>query len=132
MTTFLLPDLPIASFDAYMATESGGAGIRRALELGPAATIEEVLRSGLRGRGGGGFLTGRKWSGVVSQPGQRRYLVCNGAEGEPGTFKDRALMRAKRNAAKLPKLSSIAAARSPSGWSPPSGLRFVQYCEWST
>ncbi|QXC60532.1 hypothetical protein KSP35_19755 [Aquihabitans sp. G128] len=48
----------------------------------------------MRGRGGGGFPTGKKWSGIASQRDSRRYLVCNGAEGEPGTFKDRALMRA--------------------------------------
>ena len=48
----------------------------------------------MRGRGGGGFPTGQKWAGIAQQEGGRRYLVCNGAEGEPGTFKDRALMRA--------------------------------------
>lgn len=53
-----------------------------------------MLASGLRGRGGGGFSTGRKWTGIASQAGTRRYVVCNGAEGEPGTFKDRALLRA--------------------------------------
>lgn len=94
MTTFLLPTEPITSFDAYLATDTGGAGVRRAQDLGPAATIDEVLRSGLRGRGGGGFPTGQKWAGIAAQTGGRRYLVCNGAEGEPGTFKDRALLRA--------------------------------------
>ena len=91
---FLLPDEPITSFDAYLATETGGLGVQRAQELGPAATIEQVLASGLRGRGGGGFPTGRKWAGIAAQAGTRRYVVCNGAEGEPGTFKDRALVRA--------------------------------------
>jgi NADH:ubiquinone oxidoreductase subunit F (NADH-binding) len=62
--------------------------------LGPRATIEAIAAAGLRGRGGGGFPTGRKWAGIADQAGTRRYLVCNGAEGEPGTFKDRALMRA--------------------------------------
>ncbi|MGE0307687.1 MAG: NADH-ubiquinone oxidoreductase-F iron-sulfur binding region domain-containing protein [Acidimicrobiia bacterium] len=94
MTTFLLPSEPITSLAAYLATDSGGQGVRRAQMLGPAATIDEVLRSGLRGRGGGGFPTGQKWVGVAAQTGGRRYLVCNGAEGEPGTFKDRALLRA--------------------------------------
>ncbi|CAN5745636.1 NADH-quinone oxidoreductase subunit NuoF [soil metagenome] len=94
MTTFLLPTEAITSFDAYLATDTGGQGVRRAQDLGPAATIDEVLRSGLRGRGGGGFPTGQKWAGLAAQTGGRRYLVCNGAEGEPGTFKDRALMRA--------------------------------------
>jgi NADH-quinone oxidoreductase subunit F len=92
MSTFLLPRDPITSLDAYLATEIGGRGIERAQRLGPAATIETVLASGLRGRGGGGFSTGRKWAGIASQTGTRRYVVCNGAEGEPGTFKDRALL----------------------------------------
>lgn len=94
MTAFLLPEEPITTFDGYLATETGGLGIKRAQELGPGATIEAVLASGLRGRGGGGFPTGRKWAGIASQEKTRRYLVCNGAEGEPGTFKDRALLRA--------------------------------------
>ncbi|MEO8696215.1 MAG: NADH-ubiquinone oxidoreductase-F iron-sulfur binding region domain-containing protein [Acidimicrobiales bacterium] len=94
MTTFLLRRERIDSLDAYLATDIGGLGVSRAQTLGPAATIDEVLRSGLRGRGGGGFPTGRKWAGIASQTADRRYLVCNGAEGEPGTFKDRALLRA--------------------------------------
>lgn len=94
MTTFLLPVEPITSLNAYLATDVGGVGIQRAHHLGSAATIHEVLRSGLRGRGGGGFPTGQKWTGIAAQTGERRYLVCNGAEGEPGTFKDRALLRA--------------------------------------
>ena len=94
MATFLLPRDPIVTLDAYLATETGGRGIRRAQDLGPAATIETVSASGLRGRGGGGFPTGRKWTSIASQTGTRRYVVCNGAEGEPGTFKDRALLRA--------------------------------------
>lgn len=93
MPTFLLPAKPITSLDAYLATETGGEGVRRAQDLGPAATIEEVLRSGLRGRGGGGFPTGKKWAGIAARRGGRSYIVCNGAEGEPGTFKDRALVR---------------------------------------
>jgi NADH-quinone oxidoreductase subunit F len=94
MNTFLLPTEPIESLDAYLASEVGGSGVQRAHELGPAATIDVVSRSGLRGRGGGGFPTGLKWAGVAAQTGGSRYLVCNGAEGEPGTFKDRALLRA--------------------------------------
>ena len=94
MAPFLLNSEPITSLDAYLATGSGGAGLRRAQEIGPSATIEEVLRSGLRGRGGGGFPTGKKWAGIASRPSGRSYVVCNGAEGEPGTFKDRALLRA--------------------------------------
>ncbi len=94
MAAFLLPVEPITSLDQYLSSDVGGRGIERAHDLGPSATIAEVTRAGLRGRGGGGFPTGTKWSGVASQTGQRRFLVCNGAEGEPGTFKDRALIRA--------------------------------------
>jgi NADH-quinone oxidoreductase subunit F len=92
---FLLPDAPITSVDEYLATDFGGLGLARAVELGAAATIEEIAASGLRGRGGGGFPTGRKWAGIAGQSGNgAHYLVCNAAEGEPGTFKDRALIRA--------------------------------------
>jgi NADH:ubiquinone oxidoreductase subunit F (NADH-binding) len=94
MTTFLLPPEPVATLDAWLATDVGGLGVDAAQRMGPAATIDEVGRSGLRGRGGGGFPTGRKWTGIAGQTGTRRYLVVNGAEGEPGTFKDRALLRA--------------------------------------
>ena len=94
MTTFLLPEEPITSIDQYLATETGGKGVEEAMRIGPEATIDVVAASGLRGRGGGGFPTGRKWAGVVAQEGSQRYLVCNSAEGEPGTFKDRALLRA--------------------------------------
>jgi NADH-quinone oxidoreductase subunit F len=94
MATYLLPDQPITTFDEYLATETGGLGVAAAQRLGPAATIEMIAASGLRGRGGGGFPTGRKWAGIAGPAGTRRYLVCNGAEGEPGMFKDRALLRA--------------------------------------
>ena len=93
MSTFLLPLEPITSLDAYLAA-GGRAGVEAAQRVGPAATIDTITSSGLRGRGGGGFPTGRKWSGIAAQTGTRRYVVCNGAEGEPGTFKDRALLRA--------------------------------------
>ncbi len=94
MGTFLLPVEPVLSLGVYLATDVGGSGVARAHDLGPQGTIDLVTRSGLRGRGGGGFPTGRKWAGVAEQVGGRRDLVCNGAEGEPGTFKDRALLRA--------------------------------------
>jgi NADH-quinone oxidoreductase subunit F len=78
--------------DEYL--ERGGSiGLQEAVRIGPRATIEMIRQSGLRGRGGAGFPTGRKWDTVASQDSGRRYVVCNGAEGEPGTFKDRTLMR---------------------------------------
>jgi NADH:ubiquinone oxidoreductase subunit F (NADH-binding) len=92
--TFLLPSEPITSLDEYLATETGGLGVAEAQRIGPRAVIERISAAGLRGRGGGGFPTGRKWAGIADQAATRRYVVCNGAEGEPGTFKDRALLRA--------------------------------------
>ena len=93
MPPFLLPPQPVRTLDAYLAA-GGGTGIARAQEIGPAATIEELQRAGLRGRGGAGFAVGRKWATVAGAGGTDRYVVCNAAEGEPGTFKDRAVLRA--------------------------------------
>jgi NADH-quinone oxidoreductase subunit F len=85
---------PVPSVAAYRA-RGGGEGLRVARSLGPWRTAEEVTLSGLRGRGGGGFRTGRKWLSVLdaSRDDERRFVVANGAEGEPGTFKDRAILR---------------------------------------
>ena len=69
MSTFLLPESPVTSLDEYLAGDTGGLGLQRAQAIGPAATIEEISRAGLRGRGGGGFPTGRKWASIVNQPG---------------------------------------------------------------
>jgi len=60
--------------------------------LGPVATLEEIKRSNLRGRGGAGFTTGIKWEACRHATGMSRYVVCNADEGEPGTFKDRVLL----------------------------------------
>jgi NADH:ubiquinone oxidoreductase subunit F (NADH-binding) len=93
----LLPTPPVRSLAAYVDA-GGGEALERALALGPGATIQEVALSGLRGRGGAGFPTGRKWLSVrgdgPDDGAGDRYVVANGAEGEPGTFKDRAIMRA--------------------------------------
>ena len=73
----------------------GGEGLARALALTPEEVIAEVAAAGLRGRGGAGFPTGVKWRSVVDaglETSSPVYLVCNAAEGEPGTSKDRALM----------------------------------------
>jgi NADH-quinone oxidoreductase subunit F len=80
-----------ASLDGYLAT-GGFRGLRRALEIGREAVIAEVTASGLLGRGGAAFPTGRKWAAVAAQPGLPHYTVCNADESEPGTFKDRVLM----------------------------------------
>ena len=94
MVGYLVPADPIGSLEAYLDIGSGGRGLERARKIGPTATIDEITASGLRGRGGGGYPTGRKWAGIASRDPGPAYVVCNGAEGEPGTFKDRHLIRA--------------------------------------
>ncbi|RPF37616.1 NADH-ubiquinone oxidoreductase-F iron-sulfur binding region domain-containing protein [Streptomyces sp. TLI_185] len=79
------------SLDDYRA-HGGYTALRRAFELGPAGVIREVTDSGLVGRGGAAFPTGRKWQATASQPDHPHYLVCNADESEPGTFKDRVIM----------------------------------------
>ena len=61
-------------------------------EMTPQQVIDEILASGLRGRGGGGFPSGRKWSLVAAQPEPVKYVICNGDEGDPGAFMDRILL----------------------------------------
>lgn len=77
--------------ESYVA-RGGYAGLTRALAMPPAQVTEEVDRAGLRGRGGAGFATGRKWKFLPADPAITKYLVVNADEGEPGTFKDRTLM----------------------------------------
>jgi len=79
------------SVEDYRA-HGGFKGIARALEIGPSNTIEEAVRSGLRGRGGAGFPTGIKWRTVAAAPADRRYIVCNADEGDSGTFADRMML----------------------------------------
>ncbi len=73
-------------------THGGCQGLERALSLGPAAVIEEVVQSGLRGRGGAGFPTGIKWRTVAATTAPQKYIVCNADEGDSGTFADRMIM----------------------------------------
>jgi NADH-quinone oxidoreductase subunit F len=79
------------SLDDYRA-HGGFTALERAQAIGPEQVIDEVTRSGLMGRGGAAFPTGRKWAAVAGQPARPHYLVCNADESEPGTFKDRVLM----------------------------------------
>ena len=67
-------------------------GLARALRMDRADVIKEILDSGLRGRGGGGFPTGRKWQFAYAQPDGEKYVVCNGDEGDPGAFMDRSIL----------------------------------------
>ena len=81
----------IRSYEVYRR-EGGYRSVEKALKMAPAEIIEEVKKSGLRGRGGAGFPTGLKWSFLAKPEGVPRYLICNADESEPGTFKDRYLM----------------------------------------
>lgn len=92
-------DVPgIETFDVYRK-KGGYASVEKALKsMSPEGLLEEVKKSGMRGRGGAGFPTGMKWSFLAKPEGVPRYLVCNADESEPGTFKDRYLME------KLPHL----------------------------
>jgi NADH:ubiquinone oxidoreductase subunit F (NADH-binding)/(2Fe-2S) ferredoxin/Pyruvate/2-oxoacid:ferredoxin oxidoreductase delta subunit len=79
------------SIDDYIAL-GGYAALARAFDLGPEAVLDEVKRSGLRGRGGAGFPTGRKWEACRKAEGELKYVVCNADEGDPGAFMDDALL----------------------------------------
>jgi NADH:ubiquinone oxidoreductase subunit F (NADH-binding) len=85
---------PVVDLDAY-AGAGGGTALEAALRLGPGPTIEELEASGLRGRGGAGFPTGRKWRTVLEHASDaiQSTVVVNASEGEPGSFKDRMLLR---------------------------------------
>ena len=89
--------LPVAPFSALADYEAagGGSGLDVARKLGDEAVVEHVLASGLRGRGGAGFPTGRKWAAVraYESPAIEATVVVNAAEGEPGSFKDRVILR---------------------------------------
>jgi NADH-quinone oxidoreductase subunit F len=80
------------SLDDYLASGGYQAIAKVFREMSPEAVIGRVEQSGLRGRGGGGFPTGRKWRFCREVPGDVKYLICNGDEGDPGAFMDRAVM----------------------------------------
>lgn len=82
----------IQGYEAYRAN-GGYASVEKALKMKPDDIVEEVKKSGLRGRGGAGFPTGMKWSFIDKKTPNPHYLVCNADESEPGTFKDRYLMQ---------------------------------------
>jgi NADH:ubiquinone oxidoreductase subunit F (NADH-binding)/NAD-dependent dihydropyrimidine dehydrogenase PreA subunit/(2Fe-2S) ferredoxin len=80
-----------ANFNHYLA-RGGYEGFERALTQTPQQVIDEVKKAGLRGRGGAGFSTGTKWQICRDQPGDAKYLICNGDEGDPGAFMNRSLI----------------------------------------
>ena len=82
----------------YLAQGGYQAAARACLDMEPEAVCKLILDSGLRGRGGGGFPTGRKWDLARVQPGPKKYIICNGDEGDPGAFMDRSVMEGNPHA----------------------------------
>jgi NADH:ubiquinone oxidoreductase subunit F (NADH-binding)/(2Fe-2S) ferredoxin/NAD-dependent dihydropyrimidine dehydrogenase PreA subunit len=80
-----------ADLDHFLAKD-GYQGFEKALSLTPQQVVDEVKKAGLRGRGGAGFPTAIKWQICRDQPGDTRYLICNGDEGDPGAFMNRSLI----------------------------------------
>ncbi|MFX1534026.1 MAG: NADH-quinone oxidoreductase subunit NuoF [Promethearchaeota archaeon] len=81
------------NIDDYI--QNGGySGLRKALKMAPEEIIEEIKKSGLRGRGGAGFPTGRKWEFCRKEKSPIKYIVCNGDEGDPGAYMDRSILEA--------------------------------------
>jgi len=72
--------------------DGGFIGLKKALSMTQQEVIDTILESGLRGRGGGGFPSGRKWSFAYAQKNKDKYVVCNGDEGDPGAFMDRSIL----------------------------------------
>jgi len=88
----LLGPKPFSTLTEYR-TATGGDAVAFARAAPPATILAAVAESGLRGRGGAGFPAGTKWRSIAAHPCPVRTVVCNAAEGEPGTFKDRWLIR---------------------------------------
>ena len=80
------------SIDSYIVLGGYGSLTKALTEMPPVAIIEEIKASGLRGRGGGGFPTGRKWADCWAAPGDEKYVICNADEGDPGAYMDRCLL----------------------------------------
>jgi len=78
--------------DTYLATD-GFKALGNARNMSPAQVIDEMKRSGLRGRGGAGFPCGVKWEMTRNAPGDEKYIICNADEGEVGTFKDKYMLQ---------------------------------------
>ncbi|MEO0198202.1 MAG: NADH-quinone oxidoreductase subunit NuoF [candidate division WOR-3 bacterium] len=80
------------NIEEYIAVGGYEALAKVLTQMTPEQVIEEMIASGLRGRGGAGFPTGLKWKATKESPGEEKYVVCNGDEGDPGAFMDRAIL----------------------------------------
>jgi len=78
--------------EEYVGASGYGALINALTEMAPSDIVQEVVKSGLRGRGGAGYPTGLKWSTVAKAAGQQKYVICNADEGDPGAFMDRSVL----------------------------------------
>jgi bidirectional [NiFe] hydrogenase diaphorase subunit len=78
--------------EEYVGSSGYGALMRVLTEMTPSEVVQEVVKSGLRGRGGAGYPTGLKWSTVAKAPGPQKYIICNADEGDPGAFMDRSVL----------------------------------------
>ena len=92
IATELYGEMEPLDLEAYLAHDGFEALRKCVTELSPEQTVEAVAQAGLRGRGGAGFSTGRKWELVRQAPGDRKYVICNGDEGDPGAFMDRMML----------------------------------------
>ena len=102
--------------DEYLAKDGYVAFEKALFEMGDEAVCKEILDSGLRGRGGGGFPAGRKWESVRKQPKGKKYVVCNGDEGDPGAFMDRSIMEGNPHSIIEGMLIAAVAAGSDEGY----------------
>ena len=84
--------------DDYIAADGYRALTKALREMTPESVIEEIKSSGLRGRGGAGFPTGQKWEFCRNAPGDKKYVICNADEGDPGAFMDRSILEADPHA----------------------------------
>jgi bidirectional [NiFe] hydrogenase diaphorase subunit len=85
-------DIDPERIEDYIAADGYSALYHAITEMSPSQVVDEVIRSGLRGRGGGGYPTGLKWVTVAKSEGSKRYVICNGDEGDPGAFMDRSIL----------------------------------------
>ncbi len=84
--------IEFGDISAYIANDGYFAIYKALNDLSPKAVVEEVKKSGIKGRGGAGFPTGIKWEAALNQPGDNKYIVCNADEGDPGAFMDRSII----------------------------------------
>ena len=85
-------DIDPERIEEYIAADGYKGLLTAVTEMAPSAVIDEIVRSGLRGRGGGGYPTGLKWVTVAKSVSDQKYVICNGDEGDPGAFMDRSVL----------------------------------------